>query len=426
LPEVKKSYNISDDPNDRAIAGASSGAICAFNAAWEGPDQFRRVISTIGTYVGLRGADAFPVMIRKFEPKPIRVFLQDGSNDLDIYAGDWWTANLDMLSSLRYAGYQVEHAWGEGGHDSKQSAAIMPEALRFIWKNYPEPVGTPVTPERRTDLLIPGEDWQLVSSGHKFTEGPAVNDKGELFFTDIPNNTIHHVSLDGTVSVFAKDTNRANGLMFGRDGNLYACANGAQQIVRYDMTGKVETVVEGVQSNDLVLLGDGTGYFTDPENKQVWRFTPQGDKKVVDKGIERPNGIIVSPDQTLLTVANTQGRLTYSFQIQKNGNLAHKQPYGWLHVADENLQSGADGMTVDTEGRTYVTTRVGLQVMDQLGRVHIILNKPNAGWLSNVVFAGPNLDTLYVTCGDSVYKRKVRAIGVKPFAAPVKPPKPGL
>ena len=101
LPEVRKSYNLSDDPNDRAIAGASSGAICAFNVAWERPDQFRRVFSTIGTYTGLRGANEFPVLVRKVEPKPIRVFLQDGSNDLDLFGGSWWVANQDMLAVAR-------------------------------------------------------------------------------------------------------------------------------------------------------------------------------------------------------------------------------------------------------------------------------------------------------------------------------------
>ena len=105
LPEIKKSYNISDDPSDRAIGGASSGAICAFTVAWERPDQFRRVLSTIGTYVGLRGGDVYPTLVRKFENKPLRVFLQDGNKDLNIYAGDWWMANQDMHSALKFAGY---------------------------------------------------------------------------------------------------------------------------------------------------------------------------------------------------------------------------------------------------------------------------------------------------------------------------------
>lgn len=112
LPEVEKKYRLSHDPNDRALAGASSGGICAFTAAWERPDAFRRVFSTIGTFVSLRGGNEYPALIRKCENRPLRIFLQDGSNDLDIYGGDWWTANLAMLSALKFSGYDVNHAWG--------------------------------------------------------------------------------------------------------------------------------------------------------------------------------------------------------------------------------------------------------------------------------------------------------------------------
>lgn len=426
LPEVAKKWKFSDNPDDRCLAGSSSGAICAFNAAWERPDAFRRVFSAIGTYVALRGADAFPGLIRKFENKPLRIFLQDGSNDLDIYAGSWFDANRSMLSALKYAGYEVNHVWGEGGHNGKHSAAIMPDALRWIWKGYPEPLKPGKAKNRRVDLVIEGENWELVSSGHKFTEGPAVNDAGELFFTDIPNNLIHKVDAAGTVSVFAEDSGAANGLMMGPDGLLYACRHADGQIVRYSLDGKNrDVVVDGIKGNDLVLLHNGTGYCTDPDNKKIFYFTIKGDKKEVDSGIEFPNGIMTSPDQTLLTVANTRGRFCYSYQIQPNGTLGAKQEYGWLHVTD-HLQTGADGMAVDTEGRMYVTTSLGVQVLDQLGRVNLILNKPKDAWLSNVIFGGPKRDVLYATCGDSVYKRRINAMGVDSWKEPVKVPKPGL
>ena len=114
IPEVAKSYSLRIDGNSRAIAGASSGAIAAFAAAWQRPDAFSRVFSTIGTYVGLRGGNDFPTLIRKTEPKPLRVFLQDGSNDLNIYGGNWFLANQEMLSAFEFAGYDAEHAWGDG------------------------------------------------------------------------------------------------------------------------------------------------------------------------------------------------------------------------------------------------------------------------------------------------------------------------
>ncbi|MEW4488751.1 SMP-30/gluconolactonase/LRE family protein [Thalassoglobus sp. JC818] len=426
LPEVGKDYSLSDDPNDRAIAGASSGGICAFTVAWERPDQFRRVLSTIGTFVGLRGGDAYPVMVRKHEPKPLRVFLQDGSTDLNLYGGEWFVANEAMLSALKFSGYEVNHAWGDGGHNSKHAASIMPEALKWLWEGYPGEVTAGTTEGRRTDLLIPGEEWVEVSSDHRFTEGPAIDGDGNLYFTDIPNGTIHKVDRSGNKSVFVENSSGINGLMFGADQKLYGCQNGTKKIVRYTLDGEEEVVCEGYPSNDLVVLPNGVGFFTDPQNKKVWRFDAEGNVTLADEGIARPNGIIVSPDQATLTVADTDGRFTYSFTLDEDSQLQNKQVYGHLHLEDQELKSGADGMTVDTEGRTYVTTRVGLQVLDQLGRVHFIIDKPQDAWLSNAVFGGENLDLLYVTCGDKVFCRKIKATGVRPWEPAVKQPKPSL
>ena len=182
---------------------------------------------------------------------------------------------------------------------------------------------------------------------------------------------------------------------------------------------------ENTTCNDLVVLQRG-GYFTDPKNKKVWHVDEYGDKRVVDEGIDSPNGLIVSPDQTRLTVADTRGRFLYSFRIQPDGSLAHKQRFGFVHVPYDGSDSGADGMTMDDQGRLYLATRMGVQVFDQLGRCHLIIQKPQDAWLSNVVFAGPNLDTLYATSKDKVYKRKLNAKGVVPWQAAVKPPRPGL
>src|ERR1017187_1948380 len=124
LPEVGKQYKLSADPNDRAIGGASSGGIAAFTAAWERPDAFRRVLSFIGSYTNLRGGDIYPNLIRKAENRPLRVFLQDGSNDLNIYAGSWYLANQSMAWALEFAGYDVRFEVGSEAHNSKHGAAI--------------------------------------------------------------------------------------------------------------------------------------------------------------------------------------------------------------------------------------------------------------------------------------------------------------
>ncbi len=430
LPWVEQQHGLrfSKDPAARAIAGASSGAIAAFTAAWERPDSFSRVFSTIGTYVGLRGGNDYPVLVRKTEPKPIRVFLQDGSNDLNIYGGSWWIANLDMLAALEFAGYEVNHAWGDGGHDGRQGAAVFPDAMRWLWKDFPKPVARSARSRNTvlSQLLIPGEDWIQVSQGHRFTEGPAVNARGEVFFTDIPNNRIHKIGLDGAVSVFAEDTGAANGLMFHADGHLYAMANARKQIVRYDPAGKAEVVASNLPGNDLVVTFRDGLFSTDPDNRKVWYLPPSGEPRLVDSGLGFANGIALSPDQSLLYVADTRSQWVWSYVVQPDFSLAHKQPFFHLHVPDPATDSGADGMTVDVEGRLYVTTRLGLQICDQPGRVNAILPKPGNGWLSNVCFGGPELDTLFVTCGDQVFKRRTRTRGVVPWRAPVKPPTPRL
>lgn len=183
-----------------ARSAAPSGALPAFTAAWERPDAFRRVFSAIGTYVGLRGGNNYPTLVRKFEPKPIRIFLQDGSKDQNIYGGDWWMANLEMERALTFAGYEVNHAWGEGGHDGKHATEIFPDAMRLLWKDWPAVKAGGGSPQLR-DVVRAGEDWQLVAEGYKFTEGPAANAAGEVFFNDVPaSRPIRFLSTAGSAS----------------------------------------------------------------------------------------------------------------------------------------------------------------------------------------------------------------------------------
>ncbi len=436
LPEVEKlktadgrEIRLSKDDNDRAIGGSSSGAICAFTAAWERPDAFRRVFSAIGTYVGLRGGNDYPTLVRKYEPKPIRIFLQDGSGDLNIYGGDWWMANQAMQRSLTFAGYEVNHIWGDGGHNGKHATEIFPDAMRWLWKDWPAPIKSGRGSPQLQEILIADEDWQLVGEGYKFTEGPAANDAGEVFFNDIPNSKTHKIGLDGKVSEFIADSRRANGQAFGPDGRLYAVASGAEQIVAYGADGNAATVAEGFRGNDLVVLHDGGMYVTNPDRQRgeskVWHIRAKGDARVVDTGLRFANGVTTSPDQTLLYVADSRSHWVYSYQIQSDGTLAHKQKYYHLHVPDTADDSGADGMRVDRDGRLYVATRIGIQVCDQAGRVNCIIPTPN-GRISNLCFGGPEHDTIYATCGDRVYRRKVKTKAADAQNEPIKPAKPRL
>lgn len=422
---------LSKSGNDRAIGGSSSGAIAAFTAAWERPDAFSRVFNVVCTMVGLRGANVYPTLIRKYEPKPIRVFQQDGSNDNNIYGGDWWMANQELERSLTFMGYEHDHVWGEGGHNGKQGTAVFPDAIRFLWKGWPEPVKTGAHKNAMlNDILIPGEDWQVVWEGGKFTEGAASNAKGEVFFNDVPNSKTYKIALDGKITEFIADSKKGDGQAFGPDGRLYAVAGGVEKILAYDANGQVTEIASGFRGNDLVVLANGNVYVTEPgwdgtKPSNVWLIKPDGTKQVVDKGLKFSNGITASPDQSLLYVDDTKTHWVYSYQIQPDGTLKDKQRYYWLHVPDTADDSGADGMEVDSAGRLYVATRLGLQVCDQAGRVNAILPLPN-GKCSNLVFGGADFDTLYVTSGGLVYKRKLKAHAASSFLAPVKPAPPHL
>lgn len=133
LPEVAKSYNLTTDPDQRAICGASSGGICAWTVAWERPDAFHKVLSHIGSFTNIRGGHNYQALIRKTEPKPIRVFLQDGDHDVNNEHGNWWLANLEMESSLQYVKYDVKCVWGHGAHDGNHGGVILPDSLRWLW-----------------------------------------------------------------------------------------------------------------------------------------------------------------------------------------------------------------------------------------------------------------------------------------------------
>jgi len=439
LPEVEKRKTsdgraiiLSKSGNDRAIGGSSSGAICAFTAAWEHPEEFSRVFSAIGTYTGLRGGDRYPILIRKNEPKKIRVFLQDGSSDLNIYAGDWWKANEMMERSLTFAGYEVNHVWGEGGHNGNHGNAIFPDAMRWLWKDWPKPVTKGNSKnDFISNLLIAGEDWQLVGENYQFTEGTASSATGEVYYQDIPTSKTFKVDLDGRLTTLTIDAKKSSGTCYGPDGKRYTVAGGTKQILSYDASGKETVVADTISGNDLVISSNGNIYVTSPDGPtrpgKIYLIRPNRERVEVDQGLKFPNGIALSPDQTQLYVTESASHWVWVYKIKTDGTLAYKQRYGWLHVPDWEENAWPDGLKCDTAGRVFVATRIGIQVMDQLGRVNAIIPAPPSnGQTSNVCFGGPDFNILYVSAGDKVFRRKLKTRGVNSFDKPIKPGNPRM
>ncbi len=439
LPAVEKlqtkdgrAIKLSKNPDDRAISGSSSGAVCAFTAAWERPDSFRRVFSAIGTYVGLRGANSYPTLVRKTEPKPLRIYLEDGEGDLNIYGGDWWMANQEMERSLAFAGYEVEHKWTKvgpnnlGKHNGIHATQIFPDAVKWLWKDHGKVAikagkGSP----QLQAVLLPDEGWKLVGEGYKFTEGPIANAKGEVCFTDVPAGKTFKIGPDGKPVEVSADNGKASGFAFGPDGALFGVGGGLGALVKYADDGKRTVVADGIKGNDVVALHNGDFYVTAPGTPDNIYHVRDGKKTVVDTGIQFSNGITVSPDQTLLFVAESRTHWVWSYQIQPDGTLKHKQKYFHLYAPDTADNAWADGLKCDTDGRLYVATNYGLQFCDQAGRVNGIIHTPN-GKSANLCFGGEKFDTIYVTAFDKVYSRKVKVTGANTFAKPIKPKTPQL
>ena len=427
-----KDLKVSNDPNLRGLCGSSSGGIAAFQAAWERPDQFRRIYTTVGTYVGLRGGNELPVLVRKMEPKPLRIFLQDGSNDNNIYCGSWWVANQDMLASFQWAGYEVNHEWGEGSHNRKHGNAIFPDVMRWLWEGWKDSPEITTHPDqsksRANEFLAEGEEWELVSEGHDFTEGPAVSPAGELFFSDLGGSKIWRVSKGGEVALFKDNTGGTNGLAFAPDGKtLYGCQREPGRLVSWNIdSGEMTVHAEKVKPNDVVVAHDGTVYFSEPGKKSIWVIAPGGEPEVASNVFSGVNGVVLSTDQSLVYAADYTGRFVWSGQRKADGTLAYVQPYYHLHLppASVDVRSHADGMAVTEDGWLLVATQLGIQICDQPGRVNLIVPTPlGERHPSNVAFDG---NTLYATCGSKVFKRIIKLKGAQPWAAPILPAKPRL
>lgn len=500
LPEVEKKsasdgrpIHLSQSGNDRCIGGSSSGAIAAFTAAWERPDAFSRVFSSIGTFVDLRGGNVYPSLIRKFEPKPLRIFLQDGSEDQNIYGGDWWMANQELERSLTFAGYEVQHVWGDGGHNGKHAAAIFPDAMRFLWKGWPQPVVAGQSKNTMlSEILIPGEEWTVVgdacgdsttdvaakpvgsSEPHPLpcdVQGITSDAHGTLYFNDGTSSKTWQLAQNGKPVLFIPESHRAYGIAVGPDEKLWAVSDispafdvttltaeaaldDAQGLrshiysyypdggpsMTYNPFGSAPVPADKAFSgNDMVVSANGDFYVLDcgasaerPAN--LWLVSKRFEQHrqlLLDATLSFANGIALSPDQSLLYVCDTHSHWVYSYQIQPDGSLAHRQRYIHLAAADEGdetLSQNTDcrnHLRTDRAGRIYVSTRLGIQVCDQAGRVNCIIPTPGKT-PAQITFAGKDFNQLYAAVDGKIYYRKVKAIGALPFLPPVKPAPPRL
>jgi enterochelin esterase-like enzyme/sugar lactone lactonase YvrE len=432
IPEVEKKYSLSSAPEMRAICGSSSGGICAFTVAWERPDAFRKVLTSVGSFTNLRGGDVYPSLVRKTEPKPLRVYMADTSGDIDNAFGSWPWANQQMASALQYMGYDVRFDWAEGyGHNSDFGGARFPEALKWLWRKEEHQAVLDTKGDLKGDLtllrlLIPGQGWEVVAENLGFADAPCADGQGNFYFCDMRAPAVFKV--DATAGGLTKIAAEAvSGLEFGPGGLLYGCQGAKKQVISLDPdSGKVDIVARNVTPNDLAVSSDGFLWITETKAQRVTRISvATGEVAAVDTGITRPNGIALSNDQGTLAVSDSGGEFAWMFRVHEDGSLDAKMPTMSLRLAIDpegdfkfnepppylNASRG-DGMAVDKAGRYYITSAVGVQIFDPTGRLCGVLPKPNSDKpLTSCVLAGDQHDYLYITHGDTVYRRKLTVDG---------------
>jgi sugar lactone lactonase YvrE len=343
-------------------------------------------------------------------------------------------ANQTMLRALQFSGYEVDYNWGKGGHNGKHGTAIMPDVLRWLWKDHGKVrVATHFdqAKSRAPQYLVDGEDWEVVVTGTDgWYEGLAVTDDGTLWYTDVPKSKLYKIAPGGEPVLVDGDTGRTNGIALGPDGQLYGAAGGHQKIYAWDTkTGERSVVGEGTKSNDIVVRHDGTIYYTDPSESKLRMLRPGNTTPVALDTLTKLNGIGLSADQSLLFVAHFGGRFIYSYQIAEDGTLKHKQPYFHAHLPHTpEIESRLDGMCTTADSLLVASSDIGIQIFDQPGRVQLILPRPEGAIRRTcyAAFGGPDRKMLYVATPETIYKRETKLTGADHWKAPVKPPKPRL
>ncbi len=410
IPEVERhstpdghAIKLSADPNDRAIGGGSTGAIAAFTVAWEYPDAFRRVFSAIGTYVGMRGGEQYYVLVRKTEPKPLRIFMEDGVHDEwpgGPEMGDWWMSNLTMNRALEFAGYDVRHVWGAGTHNGSQASSVFPDAMRWLWRDWPAPLhaAQPGNPVLKA-ILQPGEDWQVAADGCGLVSSLASNPQGEIY----PGSECHQAA-------------EAAAVAYGPDGKLYvARAKGGVKV-----TGAAAILGEGLSIRSLTVRSSGDIYAVTAS--ELWLLRANGKKIRLDLGLKGASGVALSPDGLWLFVAQSQSRSGVSYRVRSDGTADARAPFYDFEAPTWADDSGAGTIAMDRDGRAYVATRMGVEVFDRNGRVAAILPLPGNLAATSLCFAGSDFKVLYVAGGGKVFRRKLGIAGAPPWAAPAKLP----
>ncbi|MEZ4562343.1 MAG: alpha/beta hydrolase-fold protein [Thermomicrobiales bacterium] len=429
LPAVAQDYPLSTDPNDRGIIGLSSGAIGAFIAGWHPPHHFRRLYISICTFVDMLGAHSLPIWVRKTEPRPLRIFQQETVDDNDRLWGNWPQGNAQMAEALVFSHYDAQFVVGPGIHDFTHATEMMPEALRWLWRDYPEPITAAATGPIFEALLIPGEDWQLLREQDASDAPPqdllaAADREGRLWIADPATGRILRLADDGAVETIAETTEPIAALAVGPDNRLYASQPGQQRIVAYGADGSTATVAAGIAAHALTLTASGLIIATDPAQGVVSVFSPDGTRRDFrGDGLREPGTLALSPDQVFLAVLDRTGVWGWSFYVTPEGEPRDGQPFYRVLPDETDPTLRAAAIAIDTTGDLYIPNASGITLVTQSGRTRETINAPEPGRVSSVTFGGPQRDWLIASQHGKLYRRRIQRQGAAAWQ-PVKPPPP--
>lgn len=286
---------------------------------------------------------------------------------------------------------------------------------RWLWEGHPREIGEVPTNSVRwyvSEILAPGESWEVAADGLESSDNLGMGHDGSVYFSDNSANKTYKTGVGGDLTVFR---NEAGGGEFGPDGTAFFRQNSRQRILALGPDGSERTFAAEFASSDCVTTASGGMYVTECRERNVWFIDADGNRRIVNSEVGSPNGIAMSPDQALVMVADYRARWVWSFQVMPDGSLANGERYYHLQILDENSEVGPDGLAVDTEGFLYVVTKLGVQVCDAAGRVAGIINFPQGVRAGDVTFGGRDFDTLFVTAGRKVYRRKLRRQGTLPW-----------
>ena len=413
-----RAVRLSKDPNDRLITGGSSGAICAFTAAWQRPDLFSRVFSVVGTYVSMRGGHEYPYLIRKTEPKPLRIFIQDNVHDVwNPLFGHWFEANRLMLSALDFAGYAPNHSWGDTGHDDIGAARIFPEAMRWLWKDWPArvTVGTSQN-DMLAAILEPGAEWREIPLS--FTPaGQLMSDAAGRLFVSDDRGCVRSVTAEGQTEPFLELPRGEKAAAASTKGIYTTDRKG--RIRLYAGSGASETIARLPGVRALIPAGPGGELIasTDKEHgSRIVRIGADGTLRTIGGCPEGGERLALFPNHKMLLSSRMYSDWIDNYVVRRGGSLDCRQEWYRLHniYADHLRPHG--NMQCDRQGNLYAATPTGIQVCDHNGRVRAIL-QPAAGGVASLCFAGADHRTLCVLADGKLLIRRMKAAGATPDMA---------